>query len=190
PGRGGRRGDGPRPDLPARGTERLHQRAGELGRRDRGAHHLDPGRRRRRRACADAHRLQRGQHEGAHAVNRHFIPTARHQGGISLVEVLVLLAAVSELGIAVLRSSAIQERLSANLRDSNLAVQTTEAALRYAQQQVLAAGDWDTAVPDATSCANQGICPAGAAASWQSMPAGTYDAQIPDPPEYWIEYLG
>ena len=124
-------------------------------------------------------------------MNRHFrIPTARDQGGISLVVVLVLLVAVSVLGIAVLRSSAMQERMSANLRDRNLAVQTTEAALRYAQQQVLGAGAWDTALPDATSCANQGICPTGSAASWQSMPAGTYDTQIPVAPEYWIEYLG
>ena len=61
---------------------------------------------------------------------QHRIPTARHQGGISLVVVLVLLVAVSVLGIAVLRSSAMQERMSANLRDRNLAVQTTEAALR------------------------------------------------------------
>ena len=124
-------------------------------------------------------------------MNRHFrIPTARDQGGISLVVVLVLLVAVSVLGIAVLRSSAMQERMSANLRDRNLAVQTTEAALRYAQQQVLAAGAWDTALPTATSCANQGICPTGSAPSWQSMPAGTYDAQIPVAPQYWIEYLG
>lgn len=112
------------------------------------------------------------------------------QGGVSLVVVLVLLVAVSVLGIAVLRSSAMQERMSANLRDRNLAVQATEAALRYAQNKVLGGGDWDTTEPDATSCANQGICPTGSAPNWQAMPAGTYDDQIPDPPEYWIEYLG
>ncbi len=94
------------------------------------------------------------------------------------------------LGIAVLRSSAMQERMSANLRDRNLAVQATEAALRYAQNQVLGAGNWDTALPDGGSCASQGICPTGSAPNWQPMPAGTYDDQIPDPPEYWIEYLG
>src|SRR5690606_24321395 len=112
------------------------------------------------------------------------------QGGVSLVVVLVLLVAVSVLGIAVLRSSAMQERMSANLRDRNLAVQATEAALRYAQNEVLGGGDWDTALPTPASCAAQGICPTGSAPAWQDMPAGTYDNQIPDPPQYWIEYLG
>ncbi|MDH5831933.1 PilX N-terminal domain-containing pilus assembly protein [Luteimonas sp. M1R5S18] len=117
-------------------------------------------------------------------------PVARHrERGISLVVVLILLVAVSVLGIAVLRSSAMQERMSANLRDRNLAVQTTEATLRFAQER-LAAGAWDTALPDATSCNNLSICPTGSAPRWRAMPAGSYDAQIPDPPEYWIEYLG
>lgn len=115
----------------------------------------------------------------------------RGQRGISLVVVLVLLVAVSVLGIAVLRSSAMQERMSANLRDRNLAVQTTEAALRFAQEQVLAGGAWDTALPDADSCNDHGICPTGSAASWRDLPASQYDSTlIPDPPQYWIEYLG
>jgi type IV pilus assembly protein PilX len=113
----------------------------------------------------------------------------RRERGISLVVVLILLVAVSVLGIAVLRSSAMQERMSANLRDRNLAVQTTEGALRFAQER-LAAGAWDTAVPDAASCNDFSICPTGSAPRWRAMPAGTYDAQIPDPPQYWIEYLG
>lgn len=59
------------------------------------------------------------------------------QRGVSLLVVLVLLVVTSILGIAVLRSSAMQERMSANMRDRSLAFQAAETALRYAQAQVL-----------------------------------------------------
>ena len=62
---------------------------------------------------------------------------SRKERGVSLVIVLVLLVATSLLGIAVLRSSAMQERMSANLRDRGIAFQAAEAALRYAQEDVL-----------------------------------------------------
>ena len=55
-----------------------------------------------------------------------------NQRGIALVVVLVLLVATSILAIVVLRSSAMQERMSANLRDRSLAFQTAEAALTQA----------------------------------------------------------
>lgn len=114
-----------------------------------------------------------------------------NQRGIALVVVLVLLVATSILAIVVLRSSAMQERMSANLRDRSLAFQTAEAALRYAQDQVLAVGAWDTAIPDADDCATLGICPTGSNPNWIAVPADDYDTtRIPEPPEYWIEYLG
>ena len=53
----------------------------------------------------------------------------RRQQGISLLVVLLLLVVMSVLGVAVLRSSALQERMSANLRDRSLATQAVEAAL-------------------------------------------------------------
>lgn len=67
-------------------------------------------------------------------------PRARQQG-ISLLVVLILLIVMSVLGIAVLRSSSMQERMSANLYDRSLAFQTAEAALRQIQTDVL--GDPD-----------------------------------------------
>lgn len=121
-----------------------------------------------------------------------------HQRGISLVVVMVLLVAVSLLGIAVLRSSAMQERMSANLRDRNLAFQSAEAALRYAQEDVLGGladlddedRTWDNWTPNTSSCENRGICPTGAVAAWQSLPHGEYESVLAVAPEYWIEYLG
>lgn len=60
-----------------------------------------------------------------------------HQQGISLVVVLVLLVVMSVLGIAVLRSSAMQERMSANMRDRNEAMQAAETGLLRAQADVI-----------------------------------------------------
>ena len=61
----------------------------------------------------------------------------RLQQGVSLLVVLVLLLVMSVLGIAVLRSSAMQERMSANMVDRNEAVQAAETGLLVAQRTVI-----------------------------------------------------
>lgn len=117
--------------------------------------------------------------------------SARAQQGVALIVVLILLIVMSILGVVIMRSSAMQERMSANLRDRSLGFQAAEGALRYAQDQVLGAGNWDTQIPTAADCAN-GICPTGSDPVWVQVPAGTYDeARLAGAvPEYWIEYLG
>lgn len=123
-------------------------------------------------------------------------PGARRQSGVSLVIVMVLLIAMSLLGVAILRSSAMQERMGANLRDRSLAFQAAEAALRYAQDVILGGGAWDTNVPTPADCNNLGICPPGTKESdvtWRDVPAAAFDATaagLAAQPEYWIEYLG
>lgn len=113
------------------------------------------------------------------------------QRGMTLLVVMILLLILSLLGIAILRSSAMQERMSANMRDRSLAFQGAETALRYAQEQVLGAdASWEVKVPNATDCSGSGICPAGSSASWKSLPPGSYDSRLDLAPEYWIEYLG
>lgn len=118
----------------------------------------------------------------------------QRQRGVSLVIVLVLLVATSILGIAILRSTAMQERMSANLRDRSLAFQAAEAALRYAQNDVLAAGTWETTVPTAASCVvGVSICPTGSNPVWSPVPTSEFDfdeAGLGAAPTYWIEYLG
>lgn len=119
----------------------------------------------------------------------------RRQQGVSLLMVLILLIVMSVLGIAVLRSSAMQERMSANMRDRSLAFQAAESALRYAQGEVLGAAtsEWDKLdnVPTTVDCTNAGVCPAGATAVWHAVPSGKYDAtRLAAAPEYWIEYVG
>lgn len=118
---------------------------------------------------------------------------SRRQQGFSLLVVLLLLVVMSVLGIAVLRSSAMQERMSANLRDRSLALQAAESALRYAQDEVLgiAASNWDKKIPTAGDCTGSGVCPPASAPSWHAVPGGKWDAtRLAAAPEYWIEYLG
>lgn len=134
-----------------------------------------------------------------HGLQRPLPTPPRRQSGISLVIVMVLLVATSILGIAVLRSSAMQERMSANLRDRSLAFQAAEAALRYAQDR-LAAGAWDITLPTAATCTSDSICPTGTGAGggnpaivWRAVPDTEFDfddAGLGAAPEYWIEYLG
>lgn len=119
-------------------------------------------------------------------------PAGQTQRGVTLLVVMILLLILSVLGIAILRSSAMQERMSANMRDRSLAFQGAETALRYAQDVVLAGNAaWEAGtVPVADDCTTFSVCPTGASAVWASMPTGTFDARLDAPPQYWIEYLG
>ena len=124
-------------------------------------------------------------------LGRSSFPARQAQRGITLLVVLVLLLILSLLGVAVLRGSAMQERMSANMRDRSLAYQGAETALRYAQEQILGANTtWEGQIPTAADCSSQGICPPGSTAVWQSLPANSYDSKLGAAPEYWIEYLG
>lgn len=125
---------------------------------------------------------------------------AKPQSGVSLVVVMVLLIAISILGIAVLRSSAMQERMSANMRDRSVTFEATESALRFVQANVLGnpppTGTWDSWIPTGATCTNgTAICPGGtqpADNQWAQLPNTAYDtAVLPGgAPEYWIEFLG
>jgi len=58
------------------------------------------------------------------------------QRGASLVVVLVLLLVMTLLGLAVLRGTLLEERMSANMFDRSLAFQQAESALREAEDKV------------------------------------------------------
>ena len=126
----------------------------------------------------------------------HAIAASRRQSGIALLVVLLLLIVTSLLGIVVLRSSAMQERMSANTRDRSLALQGAEAALTHAQNTILTTTGktWDQSKPTITTtdCTEFGVCPNGSADAWKAGPVlGAGDANVPDTDtEYWVEYLG
>jgi len=58
------------------------------------------------------------------------------QRGLSLVTTMVLMMATLGLGVAVMGVNAMEERMIANTKDRDLALQAAEAALRDAEQDV------------------------------------------------------
>ena len=133
-------------------------------------------------------------------------PARRRQQGVSLLVVLILLVVMSVLGIAVLRSSAMQERMSANMVDRNEAMQAAEAGLQAAHRAVIR-GTFGNMWQDVTTfstlrggltCLGNGVCD-------RSSPLGdetTTWQTAPDKPTAWttlasgarygftVEYLG
>ena len=116
------------------------------------------------------------------------------QQGVSLLMVLILLVVMSILGVAVLRSSAMQERMSANLRDRNDALQAAEAGLRDAQQSVIAGtfnAMWDGSksfsqlrtAAGKDDCATYGYCD-------RSLPGDTEKSLVPTQPTSWAYVSG
>lgn len=64
--------------------------------------------------------------------------SSKRQAGISLLVVLLLLVIMTLLGLAVLRGSLLEERMSANMYDRSLAFQQAETALRQAEARIRA----------------------------------------------------
>lgn len=99
-------------------------------------------------------------------IPNNFNPSRRQQG-ITLVVVLLLLIVVTLLGLAALRGTVMQERMSGNVAARAIAFQAAEAVLREAESYAA-----DPGRPDmpGTGCTN-GLCamPApGAAAAWET----------------------
>ncbi|MCL1532322.1 PilX N-terminal domain-containing pilus assembly protein [Xanthomonas nasturtii] len=130
-------------------------------------------------------------------MNRGIYPIS-HQSGASLIVVLILLLLMTLLGLAVLRTTTLEERMSANLYDRSLGFQAAESALR--QGEALANATAVSSVPS-SGCAN-GICaiPVAAAADrwldtsfngWRSATNNLAEDAIPTPnARYIIEYMG
>jgi type IV pilus assembly protein PilX len=81
--------------------------------------------------------------------------TRQRQRGLSLVTTLVLMLATLGLGVAVMGVNAMEERMIANTKDRDLALQAAEAALRDGEQDVA------TNVSSATAFTNtcgSGLC--------------------------------
>lgn len=68
-----------------------------------------------------------------------FGPMRHAQSGVSLVVVLILLVVMTILGLAVMRTTLLEERMSANMYDRSIAFQQAESALREAEAAVRAA---------------------------------------------------
>jgi len=144
-------------------------------------------------------------------------PSRSAQSGVSLVVVLILLVVMTILGLAVMRTTLLEERMSANMYDRSLAFQQAESALREAEAAVRAAvqnagkgwvigvrcGD-DPANPGSIVDANCAVpgnaytggatCAAGAAKGsncWFNAPDRLgADNNSAGAPQYFIQYMG
>ncbi len=133
------------------------------------------------------------------------IPGHRHfasQRGASLVIALMFLIVLTILGLVTVRSSTVQERMAGNDRDRAVAFEAAEAALRDAEQDILA--NITTASAFDAAC-TAGLCiPATVATpNWNAVPwtgatsriygaasgAGAYPLDVDQPPRYIIEVL-
>lgn len=86
-------------------------------------------------------------------MNRRNFNRPGRQRGVTLVIVLLLLIVVTLLGLAAMRGSILQERMSGNVYARGLAFQEAEGALRVAEEYLRSA---DPSVP-ASGCTG-GVC--------------------------------
>lgn len=127
-------------------------------------------------------------------------PAVSHQRGAALIVVLILLLMMTLLGLASLRGTILEERMSANMYDRSLAFQAAEAALRQAEADLLKPGIRATVPTAANTCNAAGLCstpdPDGAYvervdrlafAGWID---GTKVSDLGGTPEYFVEYMG
>lgn len=85
---------------------------------------------------------------------RHFRPAERSRG-IALIAVLLLLLIVTLIGLAAMRGTLLQERMSANVQSRALAFQLAEAILREGEARAADA----PAMPAAGEACVNGLCP-------------------------------
>lgn len=115
---------------------------------------------------------------------------SRAQQGASLIVVLILLLVMTLLGLAVLRSTLMEERMSSNLLDRSIAFQAAESALR--QGEAIAAAQ---PVIPAAGC-TAGVCAlpdASVADRWLGNVGWVNGATVPDlggTPQYMVESMG
>ncbi len=117
----------------------------------------------------------------------------RRSRGATLVVVLILLLVMTLLGLASLRSTMLEERMTSNLLDRSLGFQVAEAGLREAEASL----DPVPAFPGA-GCNANGMCarPDPSALERWNDPGfagwrvGTAADANTDPPQYFVEEMG
>ncbi|MBN2871837.1 MAG: hypothetical protein JXJ30_02860 [Halothiobacillaceae bacterium] len=109
------------------------------------------------------------------------------QSGIALVIALILLLAITLIGLASIRGTTLQEKMSANLQDRDLAFQAAEAALRAGEEEIATntSGSWRDCSAGASCLAE----PAPSDSNWESAGLSSGGWAAGDP-EYLIEYMG
>ncbi len=123
---------------------------------------------------------------------------SQKQRGVVLVIALIVLMALSLIGLITLQSSAVQERISSNMRQMSIAMQTADSALREAEAVIAAQDMSNLTTLYTTSCTN-GLCTTGAApdpfdsSTWTGSKSQQVTQSYLAPivaPRYYIEYMG
>lgn len=128
-------------------------------------------------------------------------PRPRHaQRGVTLIVVLLLLLVMTLLGLASLRGTLMEERMSAATYDRGMAFQQAETALREAEQRIAAAGAAGQTpgrpctvttcpvIPPNTYTGNVAGCAANAPNCWINA-TGSALANVSGTPQYYIEFM-
>lgn len=127
------------------------------------------------------------------------LPGRSQQKGVALFVALIMLLIVTVLGLASMRSTTLQERMSANMFDRSLAFQRSEAALRAAEDAITA--NWRIADLNGTDCspATGSACPLVPANAftatdntWRDVGAThrVNTARSPGISQYHIDFMG
>jgi type IV pilus assembly protein PilX len=117
------------------------------------------------------------------------------QQGVALVIALVLLLAVTLVGLAAIRGTAMQEKMASNLYDRDIALQNAEAALRVAAARVTdtTAVIWHDCSIAGTICNADPTLVADDEDVWQTVASSseyTAAATAAGQPQYVIENMG
>ncbi|MET4726652.1 type IV pilus assembly protein PilX [Lysobacter enzymogenes] len=124
------------------------------------------------------------------------------QRGAALAVIMIMLLVMMLLGLAILRSTMLEERMSAGMYDRSLAFESAERALREGEAAVNLAVKSSQSIGCDCS-ASDAVCPAvpadaygaavatcGSAKCWTNASAG--DAALPQAgtPQYYVEFMG
>jgi type IV pilus assembly protein PilX len=151
---------------------------------------------------------------GQTVLPRHASELPGRQSGAVMAVTLIFLLILSMLGLSGMRGAQLQERMTGNQRDRNLALQAAEAALRDAERFLRDEADGDLGFDDDPAAEAAGDNPglfaqalqpsddypereAGRALFWETLDWGLHAQEYPEDiphtaerPGYAIEYLG
>jgi type IV pilus assembly protein PilX len=113
-----------------------------------------------------------------------------HEGGAALIVTLIVLVIVTLLALASLRGTLLQERMSGNLYDRELAFQAAETALREAEARIQAnATAFDCDCSD-KACSLPPPPNEDCATDWHAATTALGPLVDDSPPQYYIERMG
>lgn len=125
----------------------------------------------------------------------------RRQQGIALIMAIILLIIATLTGLAGMRNTSLQEKLSGNLYDRAIAMQAAEHALGQAERWLFTTGNNDViATSTVINCEVTEDCPAVPASTFTSNSTNWVTVDLPttfnadlnaaSSPQYYIQFLG